>query len=83
MAKIEKTRSKHLSSKLEQSIKQKLNIFKNLGFSTTQIADMVSADPRILYRISENNIERFVSSLKKVLGDKLYDYVFLRILDRN
>ncbi|PWA41395.1 transcription termination factor MTERF8, chloroplastic [Artemisia annua] len=78
LAKIEKTRPKLLTSKLEQTIKPKINFFQNMGLSATQIADVVSADPRILTRVSIQFIERSVTVLKKVLGDKMYDSRILK-----
>ncbi|GKC26138.1 transcription termination factor MTERF8, chloroplastic-like protein, partial [Tanacetum coccineum] len=42
-----------------------------------KIADVVSADPRILTRLSVHSIERFSYGFKEVLGDKLYDSLSL------
>ncbi|GJT11736.1 putative reverse transcriptase domain-containing protein [Tanacetum coccineum] len=49
-----------------------------MGLSASQIADVVSADPRILTRVSIHFIERSVTVLKKVLCDKLYDSRILK-----
>ncbi|GKG25299.1 transcription termination factor MTERF8, chloroplastic, partial [Tanacetum coccineum] len=78
LAKIGKTRPKLLTSKLEQTIKPKINFFQDMGLSASQIADVVSADPRILTRVSIHFIECSVTVLKKVLGEKLYDSRILK-----
>ncbi|GKE01074.1 hypothetical protein Tco_1389057 [Tanacetum coccineum] len=43
-----------------------------MGLSATQIADVMSADLRILTRLSIHSIERSVTLLKKLLGDQLF-----------
>ncbi|GFZ10040.1 hypothetical protein Acr_21g0006390 [Actinidia rufa] len=56
-----------LYANLDQTIKPKIKIFQDLGFSPTDIADIVSADPWILSR-GADRLGPSILVLKSVLG---------------
>ncbi|GMH00133.1 hypothetical protein Nepgr_001972 [Nepenthes gracilis] len=57
-----------LLSCLDRTIKPKIQMFHDLGFSSYDIADLLSADPCLLTRRSASRLGRSVRVLKSVLG---------------
>ncbi|KAE8679792.1 putative F-box family protein [Hibiscus syriacus] len=59
-----------LSSSLEKTIKTEFKIFRDLGFSTDDVADIVAGDPWILTRSVDDRIAPSILDLESVLGSK-------------
>ncbi|XP_044511516.1 uncharacterized protein LOC123229662 [Mangifera indica] len=57
-----------LSLNLAHNIKPKIKIFLDLGFSSTDIVQILTADPWVLTRSVDNTILPSISALKSVLG---------------
>ncbi|XP_021657409.2 uncharacterized protein LOC110647751 [Hevea brasiliensis] len=57
-----------LSASLENKIKPKIKIFRDLGFNSIDVADIVSADPWILDYSADNKLGPSILALKNVLG---------------
>ncbi|KAI3465112.1 hypothetical protein Pfo_021775 [Paulownia fortunei] len=65
---------------LEDSIKPKIKIFRDLGFSSDDIAKIISSNPAILHLSANNNIIPSLSVLKGLLGS---NYDVARLLRRS
>ncbi|GLT44904.1 hypothetical protein SLA2020_187770 [Shorea laevis] len=57
-----------LCSSVDNTIKPKLEIFRDLGFSPDEIADFMAADPWLLQRSLDSRLAPSISVLKTVLG---------------
>lgn len=57
-----------LSANLETTIRPKIKMFQDFGFASSDIADIISADPWILKRSADNQLRQSLLVLKTVLG---------------
>ncbi|CAI9775437.1 unnamed protein product [Fraxinus pennsylvanica] len=62
------TRPRLLAASLEKTIKPKIKIFQDLGFSANDIAEIISNDPWCMYRSADNRFIPTLSVLKSLLG---------------
>ncbi|KAL7154704.1 hypothetical protein ABFS83_03G019100 [Erythranthe nasuta] len=77
LEKIVKYKPRFLSASLEASIKPKIRVFQDLGFSSDDISIIISSNPAILHLSVNNNIIPTLSLLKGLLGS---DYDLARLL---
>ncbi|KAL2515106.1 Mitochondrial transcription termination factor family protein [Forsythia ovata] len=63
-----KTQPAVLAASLEKTMKPKIKIFQDLGFSANDIAQIISNDPSSLYRSADNRFTPSLSVLKRFLG---------------
>ncbi|KAL0361725.1 UNVERIFIED_CONTAM: hypothetical protein Sradi_3857000 [Sesamum radiatum] len=68
LEKIVKYRPRFLSARLDDSIKPKIKIFRDLGLSSDEIAKVISSNPAILHLSANNNIIPSLSLLKGLVG---------------
>ncbi|KAI3465118.1 hypothetical protein Pfo_021781 [Paulownia fortunei] len=78
LEKIVKYRPQFLSAGLENNIKPKIKIFQDLGYSASELAELISNDPWILRR-STNKIIPSLSVLKGLVGSDAEVGKLLRI----
>ncbi|CAI9775435.1 unnamed protein product [Fraxinus pennsylvanica] len=57
-----------LAACLEKTMKPKIKIFQDLGFSAEDIAEIISNTPSILYRSLDNGVIPSLSGLMSLLG---------------
>ncbi|XP_059631464.1 uncharacterized protein LOC132274240 [Cornus florida] len=69
-----------LSTNLECTIKPKFKLFRDLGFSSSDVVEFVSSNPRILTSSVDNRLGPSILALKSVLGSNMDDVS--RILKR-
>ncbi|XP_059629730.1 transcription termination factor MTERF5, chloroplastic-like [Cornus florida] len=62
-----------LSANLERTIKPKFKIFQDFGFSSSDVVEIVSSDPRILTCSAANRLVQSILALKSVLGSNMDD----------
>ncbi|KAH6756748.1 hypothetical protein C2S53_000838 [Perilla frutescens var. hirtella] len=63
-----KYRASFISADLEQSVKPKIKIFQELGFSNNEIASLFASNPSIFYRSANNRVIPALSRLRNLLG---------------
>ncbi|KAL6179496.1 hypothetical protein ACLB2K_051011 [Fragaria x ananassa] len=73
---------KILCANLDTSIKPKIKIFQDLGFSDSDIADIISCDPWILWRSADNKLGPALVVLKSILGSNAEVCKFLKLSRR-